>query len=195
MQRWRVVPVEDDLNAVDAEAVSGLRSALVAGAGIDEALRRLAARYPAFWLALFTEASRRWFGPGCDVRKVTAFTAGIAAKRAEAGAPFAPRQAETLIRVALGEVYLAAAIEPDGMEYPGTYIQILCSLFEQWQPDAGEVDALLTQTEAMTAEARERAPAMLPGFQRWLGFDQRQEPPPPDPDSLDEGTGGLPAGG
>lgn len=168
--------MEDDLNVVDAEAVSGLRTALVAGAGIDEALRGLAARYPAFWLTLFTEAFRRRFGPGCDVRKVTAFTARIVAKQAEAGAPLAARQAEALIRVALGEVHLVPSIEPEGMEYPGTYVQVLCSLFEQWQPDAGEVDALLNRTEAATAELRERAPGMLPSYERWLEGDQHPVP-------------------
>jgi len=181
--------VEDDLNLVDNEAVSDLRTALVAGAGIDEALRQLSSRYPAFWLVLFTESARRWFGPGSDIRKVTAFTARIAARRAEAGGPFPARQAEGLIRVALGEVHLVSAIEPAEVEYPGTQVQILCSLFEQWQPDGGEVDALLAQTEAATAEFRERAPGMLPGFERRLAGDQHQVggQVTPDQDGQDEG--------
>ena len=102
--------MDDDLDLVDTGAVAGLRATLLAGAGIEQALWRLESCYPSFWLALFTGVLQRWFGPGCDVRKVTAFTARVARRQAEAGVLFDARQAEALIRVALGEVALVSAL-------------------------------------------------------------------------------------
>jgi hypothetical protein len=66
-----------------------------------------------FAVALFTESMRHRFGLNPDIRIITSFVASIAETRVTGGegakVGFPCREAEALIRAALGEVFLRAS--------------------------------------------------------------------------------------
>lgn len=199
----------DDFEAVKAEAVASLRAALISEAGVESALRQAFYRNPEFAMALFVGSLHRWFGRDSDVRSVTALTARIKAERTGDPLGFPARQAETLIRVALGETDLWPELDWARFNYLEMFIAVLQELFKEWRAAAGELDDLFTSTREAVAYGRELAPELAPEFgpalQDWFRTGMHQSPfigmnstiaPPtrayndPEPGDLACGNGG-----
>lgn len=155
------------MSRVDAAAVVAVREAVLLQSGIDRALGALSQRYPAFWAALFAEALRRWLGPHCDIRAVSAFARRVAARVQSMEPRLAARNAEVIIRVVLGEHDLGSAITPArGLEQ--VLDAILPELFEEIQPGLEELDELLGHTEMLAGQVRTHGAQMIPAYRQML---------------------------
>jgi len=150
----------------DACVIAELRSALAGDHHVDQALAGLAQRFPMAFGALFVVALRRHFGTAPDIREITAFVHGLAAGL-EPAEKLPRREAEAIIRGALGEPELAAQIEEgSGIDLRVAELTI-SRIFEgeRLGPDATETvlgDVTRTLTESAT-----RYPEIAEAAREW----------------------------
>jgi hypothetical protein len=162
-----------DPDQVKAEAVRRLRQALVTTSDIASALRWSWYRNPVFSTALFTESVRQWFGAGCDVRALTRFVGRARAVLSEEASGFPSREAEALLRAALGEVGLLDAVDPGQFSYPELAIVLLGQLFREWQPTPEQVNRLFDRVALV---ARGTTPALQPLEEDWFAAGMPDSP-------------------
>jgi hypothetical protein len=166
----------DDQEAAAAEAVASLRAALLTGEGVADAVRRGFYRNPVFSSALLSESVREWFGTGADVRAVTRFTARIRSRRPLDPLGFPAREAEALIRVALGETYLIQEIDPEALDYLEIMIVVLSNMLAEWRPAADVTEALLRRAAEVAARLRNVAPGLGPMLDVWFEMGMHRSP-------------------
>ena len=167
---------EHGRHAVKADAVAGLRNALVSGAGIADSVRACWYRHPLFASTLMSESLRLRYSPGCDIRLVTAFVARI---RNSCGGPpggFPSREAEAVIRACLGEVAMLDAVPPAQFSYPEIGIAILSQLLTEWRPGRDEVLGWFEQVEAAMEMMIEGFPALGRDEDDWFAAAMHQSP-------------------
>jgi hypothetical protein len=168
--------MEVDRELVKARAVDGLRAALLEGAWASDALRRCYYRNPMFAGVLFTEGLRQWFGLECDVRMITRFVSRLGQGKSSAGAAFPRREAEALIRAALGEVALLEQVDPAMLNYPEIGIAVLGELFSEWQPGRADVELLFDRAAVVLKEAHELSLELAPGEDAWFAAQMHESP-------------------
>lgn len=132
-----------DREAVAAEAIARLETALMTGLDVAGGVRWSFYRNPAFCVALFVVASQTWFGADRDIREITSFVARIRADRPADALGFPGMEAEALIRIARGEMYFADDLDPDELIYLEIAVAVLAAMFAEWQPDGLAVGRLL----------------------------------------------------
>lgn len=137
---------------VKARAVRELRAALMNGGPVAAALRACCYRHPIFFTMLFRESLADRFRIDRDVREITAFVARVREARGSAAAGFPSREAEGIIRAILGDALMEGQVDPYAFSYPEIGIALMTRLFAEWQPSADQVDALISRSEALTAE-------------------------------------------
>lgn len=157
--------VKPDAGQTGAEAVAGLRAALIRSDGVADALRVCWYRNPLVASTLMSESLRRRFPPGCDLRLVTAFTARI---RGDRGTGFPGREAEAVIRGCLGETRLLDAVHPGQFSYPELGIAILGRLFAEWCPGEAELREWFEHVKEATRAMREHCPSLADGEPDWM---------------------------
>jgi hypothetical protein len=91
-----------------AASVSALRQALMAGTGLGGVLESVARALPFAFGAMFAVVARSRFGPRPDIRRVTAYISMVGARGI---VDFRPREAEAIVRVALGEAELERHVD------------------------------------------------------------------------------------
>lgn len=160
--------VEAGRELVKAEAVSALRLALATGQGVGDALRACWYRHPTFATALMTESLMQRFGPGCDVRLITAFIARLRDSRGGPPGGFPSREAEALIRGYLGELELLDSVDPGQISYPEVGVGVLGGLFQEWRPSPGEVDDLLARAETVLRRAADSSALVNRAEEDWF---------------------------
>lgn len=165
-----------DRDVIKADAVSALRTALVQRAGVAGALRACWYRHPLFASTLLTQSVQRRFASDCDIRLITGFVSRIRSAQRPASLGFPSREAEALIRVALGEVALLEEVHPSKFSYPEIGIAILGRLFAEWQPGAAEVEVLFQQAESVLEGTRELFPELGPGEEDWFAAGMHESP-------------------
>jgi hypothetical protein len=156
-----VITVPSDPDEVKAEAVSSLRGALISRSGVAKALRWCWYRNPVF--------PRRCSPNLCGDGSAKDATCGCSLALWRGPEPcsrkevlFPSREAEALLRFALGEVALLDAVDPDLLSYPEIAIVVLDQIFREWQPDQGHVEHLL-EWVAVVARASLGACGGAPG--------------------------------
>jgi hypothetical protein len=167
---------DGDPRGMPADPVTALRAALVSGTNLAAAVRQAMYKNPALTAALYTESVGRWFEPGYDIRDVTRFTARIKATRLTAGPTgYQPREAELMIRIALGENVLIQDLDPDKVDVAEIVIAVLTGMLAERPPSPAELDALLARAQtvintipALNQEVltylRDLAPQLPPDF-------------------------------
>lgn len=161
---------------VQADAIRALRKALLHGDGVADSLRGCWYRSPVFASTLFTESVRQRFGKGCDVRVITRFVSRIRSAHPVGGLNFPSREAEALIRAALGEPAMFAEVHPGEFSYPEIGIAILARLFEEWQPGRAEVESLFDRVEGVALAARRQSPKLGPAEEDWFAAGMHESP-------------------
>lgn len=161
-----------DQEEVKAAAVAGLRTALTSAAGVPEALRASWYRNPAFSSALFIEAVRRFFGAAPDIRAITGLVSRI--RPGEPGFP--RREAEAVIRAALGETMFFDSVHPAQFSYPEMGIAVLDRLFLEWRPSGAEIGSMFRRAQEMQAAAREVSPELAPAEDDWFAAGMHESP-------------------
>lgn len=158
------------------EAVAGLRSALLAGAGVADALRACWYGHPLFASALLGESVRLRFDRDADIRLVTRFVSRIRQSRRidDSGSP--SREAEAVVRACLGEVELLEAVDPSVFSYQELGIAICTRLFEEWQPGRAEVESLLGQVESALLAMSEVSPVLQAQEDAWFAAGMHLSP-------------------
>jgi tetratricopeptide (TPR) repeat protein len=144
--------------AIAAEAVEVLRTALLSGHDIGGAVRWCYYRNPAFCTALFAVSVRRWFAPDRDIRDITDFTARIKESRPADMVAFPAMEAEAYIRFMRGETYLFDDMDPEAIAYSEITVAVLTALFEEWRPRSDEVADLLEQAASHVPTLTESSP-------------------------------------
>lgn len=167
---------EPDLDAVRADAVMALRLALDRGSGVAEALRWCYYRNPLFMWGLFRMAVALRFGTGGDIREITKFVARIRAERPVDRPGFPSREAELMIRLALGEIGLAAEADPDKVNFHEIGIAVLDRIFADRPPAREEVDAMFAEAEDVLRAARDVAPIINTAEDQWFGAGWHTSP-------------------
>jgi hypothetical protein len=165
-----------DRDEIKGGAVSALRSALVQRAGVAGAVRACWYKHPLFASTLLTQSVQRRFAPDCDIRLITGFVSRIRSAQRSAAPGFPVREAEALIRVALGEVALLDEVDPSEFSYPEIGIAILIRLFAEWEPGRAEVDSLFQQAESVLQGTREVCPELGPGEEDWFAAGMHESP-------------------
>lgn len=162
--------LEPERDAVKADAVAVLRTALITGEDVPAALRWCWYRNLAYGAALFTETVRARFARDCDIRDLTVFIG----RHQEAGFP--SREAEALMRAALGEVAMFDAVDPGQFSYPEIAIAVLGWLFTEWRPGADDVAALLDRVEVNYRVGQETTPWMAAAEGDWFDAGMHESP-------------------
>lgn len=165
--------LESERDAIKADALSVLRTALVAGDGIGEALRWCWYRNPAFSATLFTETVRTRFRRDCDVKDLTSF---IARHRPQGSSCFPVREAEALMRAALGEVMFFDEVHPGRFSYPEIGIALLGALFGECRPGRAEIDDLIGQVKGTMQTAQEFTPGLRLAEEDWFAAEMHESP-------------------
>jgi hypothetical protein len=168
--------VEPNSDVIKAEAVSGLRAALLEGAGVPDAVRQCYYRHPIFAATLFTQAVRQWFGLGCDVRDITQFISRTSREGVSPYGSLPRREAEALVRAALGEVALLEDVDPKVFNYPEIGIAVLGQLFSEWRPGSRDVEALFERAASVSAEACAISPQLVPAEANWFAERMHYSP-------------------
>jgi hypothetical protein len=168
--------VRFDRDVIKAEAVSALRSALVQRAGVAAAIRACWYRNPLFASTLLTQSVQRRFASDCDIRLITGFVSRIRVAQGSASLGFPSREAEALIRVALGEVALLDEVDPSKFSYPEIGIAILGRLLAEWEPEVAEVKSLFQQAESVLQGTQKMWPELAPGEEGWFAAGMHQSP-------------------
>jgi hypothetical protein len=164
--------VSADQEAVKAAAVAGLRTALTNAVGVPEALRACWYRNPAFSSTLFTEAIRHRFGEAADIRVVTRLVSRI--RPGERGFP--RREAEAVIRAALGETAFFECVHPGQFSYPEMGIAVLDRLFLEWRPSGAEIERLFRRVEEVLVAVRGMFPDLAAGEDDWFAVGMHESP-------------------
>jgi tetratricopeptide (TPR) repeat protein len=138
-----------NVEPVNVEAVTSLRTALAARSGVADAVRRVFHEDPQFAYTLLAAVVAQRFGTGHDVRQVTALTARI--RSTQPGFP--AREAEQMIRWILGEARFSPEVDWGAVNYTEAFIAVLSRLFLEWQP----ADTAVTDMLGSTAETKSRA--------------------------------------
>jgi len=81
---------------------------------------------------------------------------------------FPSREAEAVIRGALGELAFLDHVHPGEVSYAEIGIAVLGRLFAEWQPGPGAVDALFGVADDVLAEAQGLEPGMAVAEDRWF---------------------------
>jgi len=170
------VSVAPDREHLEAQAVDALRLALASGQGVGEALRTCWFRHPAFASALMEESLRLRFGPGCDVRLITAFIARLRVFRGGPPGGFPSREAGALIRTCLGELALLDAVDPSRFSYAEIGVAVLGRLFEEWRPRPEQVDDLFASAEAVQREVVDGSPLVARAVDDWFAAGMPDSP-------------------
>jgi hypothetical protein len=168
--------VESDWEAIGQDAVAVLRVALVCGLDISGALRRCWYQNLMFGIAVFIEAVRMRFQVGCDIRLLTAFIARHWPVGGSRGPAFPAREAEALMRFALGEASFVDEVDPARFNYPEICISLLEALFQDWQPGADEVAELVARAEAAVAAGHDIWPEIRDAEDAWLAMGMHESP-------------------
>jgi tetratricopeptide (TPR) repeat protein len=138
-----------------------LRAHLLSQAGLIPAIDAVFAEDPGFCSALLTETVRQRFAEDCDIRDVTAFVARAAARAQRDGpAAFRSREAEAVIRIALGESELMDELDITGFDLAAVVTGALAEAFAEWQPLAIDLDDLLARAGAVAAWIAQVAPPL-----------------------------------
>lgn len=164
--------VSADQEEVKAAAVVGLRTALTSAAGVPEALRAGWYRNPSFSSALFAEAVRRFFGPAPDIRAITGLVSRI--RPGEPGFP--RREAEAVIRAALGETMFFDVVHPGQFSYPEIGIAVLDRLFLEWRPGGAEIDSMFRRVHEVQAAVHELSPKLGSAEDDWFAAGMHESP-------------------
>jgi len=168
--------VQSEWAAVRDSAITTLRAALVSGVGVAEALRQCWYRNPLFGVAVFIEAVRARFRADDDVRLLTAFITRHWPGGGSGVAAFPVREAEALMRSALGEVGLMEDVHPGRFSYPEICIGLLSALFQKWRPGAGEVADLLVRAEGSVRGAHELSSDLSGAEDSWFAAGMHESP-------------------
>lgn len=137
-----------------ADPAAALRMALISGTNLAATIRQSSYHDLLFAVHVFTESVRRRFGPDCDIRDVTRFTARI--KAAQPGAGYRPRDAELMIRAALGEYALVRDIDMERIGVLDIVIAVLEGLLAERPLTPAELDAYVAQAQALISGASAR---------------------------------------
>jgi hypothetical protein len=164
--------VSADQEAVKAGAVAQLCTALTNAAGVCEALRSCWYRNPIFSSTLCTEAVRQHFGEAPDIRAITRFVSRI--RPGEPGFP--RREAEAVIRAALGETAFFECVHPRQFSYPEMGIAVLDRLFLEWRPRSSEIECLFRRLEKLLEVVREMCPELALGEDDWFAARMHESP-------------------
>jgi hypothetical protein len=168
--------VEPDWEAVRQDAVAVLRAALVSDLDIAGALRRCWYHNVMFGVAVFIEAVRMRFQAGGDIRQLTAFIARHWPTEGPRGPVFPAREAEALMRFALGEASFLDEVDPARFNYPEICISLLEALFQEWQPGPDEMAELLARAEAGIDAGRDFWPEIRGAEDAWLAMGMHESP-------------------
>ena len=167
---------QPDRKQVQEEAVGALHNALAVGQEFSEALRGCWYRDTAFATALLVVSLGQRFGPGSDIRLITAFVARIRAARGGPTGAFPSREAEALIRGYLGEVAMLDHVDPAKFSYAELGIAILGRLFEEWRPSPDEVGDLFARTNAVRREMADSFPQIAQAEDDWFASGMPDSP-------------------
>jgi tetratricopeptide (TPR) repeat protein len=168
--------VHDDLDLPTAEAVASLRSAVVAGAGVGDALRAGFARNVVLFNLFFVAVLLHRFGDQPDVQAIRAFVEGMCEERSRERLGFEPREAEALIRAAFGDLELAKQVGRAPITSAAIPVTVMENIFAASPPTPAELDELLATAMKSEREARAITPANLYGQHAEPG--QEHESPP-----------------
>lgn len=168
--------VEADHETVREQAVSALRAALVSGMGVADAFRRCWYRHPVFATALFVESACQRFGTHPDIRAITSFVAAIRESRRGAGLGFPCREAEALIRAALGEAELMDAVHPGQFSYPEIGIAVLVMLYDEMGFSTTEWEPLLERASATLEKAHCYSQELSSSEGEWFALGMPDSP-------------------
>lgn len=146
--------------------IAGLRSALASGRHVDQALASFAERFPAAFGALFVVALRRHFGIHPDVRAITAFVRALAAGL-EPAEKLPRREAEAVIRGALGEPELAAQIEVgSGIDLHVAELTI-GRIFQGARVGPDEIEVALDEVARLLTDVATHYPEIAEAAREW----------------------------
>jgi hypothetical protein len=159
-----------DQEAVKDEAVAELGAALRNAVGIPEALRACWYRNPVFSSALFIEAVRARFGEKSDIRAITRFLTRIR----EPGFPY--REAEAVMRAALGETSLFEYVHPAQLSYPEIGIAVLGVLFQERRPGCAEVERMFHRVEEVLVDMHVTSPGLALAEDDWFVAGMHESP-------------------
>jgi hypothetical protein len=168
--------LEFERETIKADAVVALRTALVTGEGIGQAVRWCWYRNPMFAAALFTETVRARFPADCDVRELTRFIVRHWAVGSPAAAGFPAREAEALLRGTLGEVALLDEVHPGRFSYPELGSALLGALLGEWRPGSAEVYDLFGRAEGTLQAGQELSPGLGPAEEDWFSVGMHESP-------------------
>lgn len=169
--------VDPDREDVKAEAVAGLRLALMSELDVSGALRRCWYRNPMFTGMLFIASVGRRFGSRPDIRIITSFLAGIRRNREEASLPGFPcREAEALVRAALGETQFLEAVSQGNVLYPEIGIAVLEEIFRERSFGPDEWESLLNRAKLALDEGSQSIPAMNLAEDDWFASGIHDSP-------------------
>lgn len=164
--------VSADREEVKAAAITGLRTALISGAGAPGAVRASWYRNPEFSSVLFTEALKRFFGESPDIRAITGFVSRI--RPGEVGFP--RREAEAVVRASLGETMFFDCVHPGQFSYMEIGIAVLDRLFLEWRPSGAEIDSMFGRVREVQAAVDERSPELAPAVDDWFAAGMHESP-------------------
>jgi tetratricopeptide (TPR) repeat protein len=100
------------MSMTQRSSVQALRAQILGRTSLAPAIDAAFSADPGSCCALATESVRHRFAGDCDIREVTAFVAGAVALSKHDGRPgFTAREAEAVIRIALGESELLNALD------------------------------------------------------------------------------------
>lgn len=128
-----------------------LLAALTGTGQVHAALRACCYRNPMFFAGLFHESMAERFGEACGICRIAAFVARIHDARGPRGCRVPSREAEALIRAMLGDGLVSEQVDPYTVSYPEIAIAVMTRLLAEWQPNVGEVTALMARSEAFAA--------------------------------------------
>jgi hypothetical protein len=165
-----------DRDADKDDAVGRLRSALVSGQGVDDAMRWCWYQNPLFSSALLSESLREWFGAGCDIQVITRFIERVKHSHPAGMVSFPGREAEALIRASLGDHALLQEVSADGMNFPEIAISLLSRLFREWRPTSREVDLLFGQAQEISDALWATSPSLLDDERNWFEAGMHRSP-------------------
>jgi hypothetical protein len=168
--------LDHERDAVKAEALARVRAALVTGEGIGAALRWCWYRNPLFAATLFTEAVRTRFGRDCDVRDLTRFIARHCPAGPAGSAGFPAREAEALMRAALGEAALFSEVDPGHFSYPEICITLTGALLREWRPGPEEAGRHLDRVADTVRAAHDLSPGLAPAEEDWFAASMHDSP-------------------
>ena len=168
--------LEFERETIKADALVVLRTALVTGEDTSKAVRWCWYRNPVFSVALFIETVRTRFPPDVDVRELTRFIVRHWAVGSPAAAGFPAREAEAVMRGALGEAAFFDEVHPGSFSYPEIGIALLGALFGEWRPGPAEIDDLFGRAESVLQAGQELAPGLGPGEEEWFAAGMHESP-------------------